>query len=36
MKIPYLAVSLALAVVMAYPAAAAETAADWLKGPTPD
>lgn len=36
MKIPCLAVGLALAAVMAYPAAAAETAADWLKGPTPE
>ncbi len=36
MKTPCLAASLALAVVIAYPAAAAETAADWLKGPTPE
>jgi len=36
MRTPRLAAGLALALAIAYPAAAAETAVDWLKGPTPE
>ncbi len=36
MRISYFAACLALAATIAYPAAAAETAAGWLRGPTPE